>query len=288
MSEIRRPYETPTVEQEGIHEADVEYYQYGDFQIAQIILQGERSVQQDRDVIIPFGKDGFASIICDGHGMRGDAAAELVASGILDYLEDIPSGDSVDQKVFQAVVDAMDVRVQQKFPDAGTTLICTYRDVKNGIFRIGTVGDSEARVIRTNGNVERITWPHNFSHTAELYRLTHGSETDMQSSERVLRSRDGRSQLAVTRAVGDRDFPEAISRVEWKSYDMQEGETLILASDGLWERIDGNSKRKRRLRDIALEHSDAKDIMNIFLKECVTDGWIFHDNTSMHIVTNHV
>jgi serine/threonine protein phosphatase PrpC len=286
MSETRLEYIAPLVHREGKHEANFDVHTFGEYSVAEIVIQGSRKEQQDRNLIIPLHNDGFCSIICDGHGEQGGDIADTVSSQLRDYVQNtVVNTRGIDERLFQQYINDLDQAVQNRFSSAGTTLVCTFAD-SSGLVRIGTVGDSEVRVVDSNGKLKRITWPHNFSHKAEAMRLSGEEEPELTDHQKRLVSTDGRTALGVTRAIGDVLFPEALSQVEWKKYQMLDGDILVLASDGLWERLDGDTKRRRQFRDIfRTHHKSAAEAMSIFLKDCVTDGWTFYDNMSVHIIT---
>lgn len=285
MSEIVRQYEPPNIEKKGYHDAAIEVRQYGNWEIARIVAEGGRDEQQDREACIPFGADGFASIICDGHGNLGDVAAQETVRQLIQYIESLKHEERFDTTTFQEKVTAIDTELCKKLGTSGTTLLCTYSDPNDtNRIHVGYVGDSEARVVRANGALERITWPHNYTHTTEQQRFGMAPE-DAKMNLRMNSPTPGGGSLAMTRSIGDKDFPDAHARVEWKQESLARGDVLILASDGLWDRVDSSKARKQRLRDIATTHPSARDVMNIFLAECLTDGWTFYDNVSMHIIT---
>eukprot|EP00252_Welwitschia_mirabilis_P012958 TRINITY_DN2861_c0_g1_i1.p1 TRINITY_DN2861_c0_g1~~TRINITY_DN2861_c0_g1_i1.p1 ORF type:complete len:485 (+),score=117.17 TRINITY_DN2861_c0_g1_i1:163-1617(+) len=178
-------------------------------------------------------QQGFFGVF-DGHGGRkaADFASKKLGKKILEAIA-IGNGDR--SQIVQAVRDgylATDREFLEMGVNSGTCAVTAL--IKDGSLAVANVGDCRA-VLSRNGNADAVTSDHKAGGEAERNRIEklggfvdfHGGAWRVQGT------------LAVSRSIGDSHLKEWVSaEPDIKELQIQpDCEFLILASDGLWEKV---------------------------------------------------
>ncbi|KAL9262438.1 putative protein phosphatase 2C 30, partial [Drosera capensis] len=204
-----------------------------------ISRKGRKETMEDRYRVIMDIKDdprqAFFTVI-DGHG--GHAAAEYVAENlgknIVAALERVAEEDF--HGVQQAIRDGYAVTDKEFLAQGlGSGACASSVLLKDGALHVANVGDCRV-VLSRNGVADRLTNDHNLSWQEERSRIEDlGGYVDCHNG--VWRVQ---GSLAVSRAIGDLNLKKWISS-EPEVSQIQltpDCEFLILASDGLWNKVD--------------------------------------------------
>jgi serine/threonine protein phosphatase PrpC len=166
-----------------------------------------------------------APVFVVADGMGGAQAGEVASRIAVETFEPgLPDAGSPEERLAQLVREANHriyerSRTEHESAGMGTTLTAAYLD--HGALAIAHVGDSRAYMLR-GGALRRLTQDHSL--VDELVRR--GKLTEAQAAEHPQRS-------IITRALG----PEPEVEVDTWSYPAQEGDVLLLCSDGLTSMI---------------------------------------------------
>jgi protein phosphatase len=162
-----------------------------------------------------------APVFVVADGMGGAQAGEVASRMAIETFEEgLPKSGTPQDRLAELVRDANHriydrSRADQGRAGMGTTLTAAY--LADGDLAIAHVGDSRAYLLR-DGELTRLTQDHSL--VDELVRQ--GKLTEAQAAEHPQRS-------IITRALG----PEPEVDVDTFSYPMQDGDVLLLCSDGL-------------------------------------------------------
>jgi serine/threonine protein phosphatase PrpC len=210
-------------------------------------MQGRRSSMEDSHVSIlqlPHRTDTGLVGILDGHG--GAAAASFIANKLPVTIERL--GDFRPSTVQQSFLD-LDKEYLLSDPLAATTgSTCCVAVLQPGAhacwsITMCSVGDSRALLLRKDGNFISLTEDHKPEIKEETLRIIRagGRVTSHGSCCRV----DG--GLAMSRAFGDGQYKsradllphqqKVIALPDVTTYTAFEGDTLLIACDGVWERL---------------------------------------------------
>ncbi|HTK04170.1 MAG TPA: PP2C family protein-serine/threonine phosphatase [Candidatus Eisenbacteria bacterium] len=261
-------------------------------------LLGRRSQQQDHVVVVPFAnersEDGILAVATDGHSYDGGYAAELSATRIMEGV--LEACDRSDETFRQSFLGAHDLLLG-KHVDGGTTATCV--TVHGDKIVAAWVGNSQARIITTGGDLKTLTIPHEYGvHKAETVRLDALGAVIQGPDEFRFGARDGHLEierpkrghvvvketaLEVTRALGDPEFdPIVLHEPEIVSCEIAADDRwLIVATDGLWHAVQRTHKRHLMGRLLAV-CSDADSAAAALEKLLGT--WTLADNTTFAIV----
>ncbi|GAB4845072.1 hypothetical protein Ancab_038478 [Ancistrocladus abbreviatus] len=201
--------------------------------------KGCKASMEDRYQVITSmtgdSKQAFFAVI-DGHG--GHAAADYVAENlgknIVKALEKVAEAD--DHGVEQAIFEGYSVTDKEFLAQGVGSGACTASVfLKDGVLHVANVGDCRVALSR-NGTAVRLTNDHHLSREDERSRVeSSGGYVDCHNGVwRVLGS------LAVSRAIGDLHMKKwIISEPEFANVQLaSDCEFLIIASDGLWNKVD--------------------------------------------------
>jgi protein phosphatase len=154
-------------------------------------------------------------------GMGGAQAGEIASNLAVESFQQAMPDDGTPEERLVATVQEANRRIYELAQaksdrqGMGTTLTAAYLDSSR--LAIAHVGDSRAYLFR-DGALQRLTEDHSL--VAELVRR--GKLTEAQAEEHPQRS-------IITRALG----PEPSVEVDTWSYPVQDGDVLLLCSDGL-------------------------------------------------------
>ncbi|KAJ6433715.1 hypothetical protein OIU84_017419 [Salix udensis] len=249
--------------------------------------KGRREIMEDGygTIIDILGdaKQAFFAVI-DGHG--GRAAAEYVAENlgknIVKGLQNV--GCKEDGKLEEAIRGGYLVTDSEFLSQGVSSGACAASVLlKDGELHAANVGDCRV-VLSRNGIADVLTNDHRASREDERLRI--------ENSGGFLHCRNGiwrvHGSLAVSRAIGDRHLKEwIISEPEIKRVPLtSDCQFLIMASDGLWDKVDeqeavdvilreNNSVEScKKLVDKSFSRGNMDDItvMVINLQNFVTNG----------------
>ncbi|XP_031478707.1 probable protein phosphatase 2C 14 [Nymphaea colorata] len=191
-------------------------------------------------------KKGFFGVY-DGHGGRN--AAEYVAENLHKHVLEMAEKYEGLSKV-EAAKSAY-LRTDKEFLSKGLNsgVCCVTAFIEDGEIIVSNLGDCRAVICR-GGVAEALTCDHRASREDEQARIeAQGGYVDIHHGTwRV----DG--VLAVTRSIGDRHLKEwVLAEPDSKGLVITDDmELLILASDGLWEKV-GNQEAVDTVMNLLLE-----------------------------------
>src|SRR5688572_5307444 len=163
--------------------------------IATRTLLGRRSQQQDHVIVVPFAnernEDGIMVVATDGHSYDGGYAAEVAGRRIMEGL--LEACDRSDEAFRQSFLGAHDL-LFRKHIDGGTTATCA--TVHGDKIVAAWVGNSQARVVTSEGDLRTLTIPHEYGvHKSETARLDALGAVIQGPDEFRFGTRDGRQEI---------------------------------------------------------------------------------------------
>ena len=190
-----------------------------------------RAQNQDTFQMVELSRDAVLCIVCDGMGgaKSGNVASSLAAEVFVDeirrtWVEDMAQAE-IDQ-MLQAAVKLANFTVYdqgkqfEEFSGMGTTLVAAI--VKGKEATVVNVGDSRAYRINESG-IQKVTVDHSL---VEMMVL----RGELTAEE----ARNYPGKNYITRAIGT----EAIAESDLFHLDMEQGDYLLLCTDGLSNVID--------------------------------------------------
>ena len=250
-------------------------------------LQGKRPENEDTHLTLSEWKEGLALFaVFDGHG---GADASAFCAKKLPLLLEVDASDPTPGFVESFV--AVDRKYLKKNNDDGTTALVAVVDKKSNKVHVANAGDSRAILIR-GGKAIGLSNDHKPALAAEKKRIEAASfsvtvDTLVLHGKRVKVPRiDGK--LAVSRAIGDDSFKDvddepatwAVTSVpEVLSHDVQGGDTLVLACDGLFDVCDNDF-----VAGFVTQHSqtDANSLATLLAEEAINKG--SDDNVTVVVI----
>lgn len=250
--------------------------------------KGRREVMEDgygiMIDILGDAKQAFFAVI-DGHGGRAAAnyVAENLGKNIVKGLQNV--GCKEDGQLEEAIRGGYLVTDREFLSQGVSSGACAASVLlKDGELHVANVGDCRV-VLSRNGVADVLTIDHRVSREDERLRI--------ENSGGFLHCRNGiwrvHGSLAVSRAIGDQHLKEwIISEPEIKRVPLtSDCQFLIMASDGLWDKVDeqeavdvilkdnNNSVEScKKLVDMSFGRGNMDDItvMVIKLQNFVTNG----------------
>ncbi|KAF8404346.1 hypothetical protein HHK36_009229 [Tetracentron sinense] len=199
--------------------------------------KGRREVMEDDygaiTDILGNPKQAFFAVF-DGHGGRAavDYVAENLGKNIIKAIGD--SGTTEDD--LQQAIRGGYLTTDKEFLSQGVRSGACAATVllKDGELHVANVGDCRV-VLSRNGKADALTYDHRPSRDDERYRIE-SSGGSVNCCHGILRVQ---GTLAVSRAIGDLDWKEwIISEPETRKLHLTpDCEFLIIASDGLWDKV---------------------------------------------------
>ena len=234
-------------------------------------FQGSRMRMEDMVLVVPKFLDDFSLLaIFDGHG--GKMVAELVKDNTAEILKRQLEINNYDFKQsFEGMVSKLEQKIEEDntLDRMGTTGVWVLMGKDKLI--VCNLGDTEAVVVG-KGLAKVITIKHNWL-----------KETQRVALGLVVKGRleVGDGSISVSRSLGDKYFGKQliisdpnIDEIELKNED----EYLILASDGLWDKVDYIKAGKisesekypkkivEKLKNLALENGSKDNISIMVIK----------------------
>ncbi|XP_068330763.1 probable protein phosphatase 2C 25 [Pyrus communis] len=197
--------------------------------------RGRRGPMEDRySAVVDLHDDSRRAFfgVFDGHG--GAKAAEFAAKNLTKNIADRLTGGS-EEEIVEAVKDGyLTTDVEFLKEDVGGGACCVTALIQKGNLVVSNAGDCRA-VMSRGGVAEALTSDHHPSRIDEKERIeTTGGYVDCcRGVWRI------QGSLAASRSIGDRQLKEwVIAEPETKVLRIDpECEILILASDGLWDKV---------------------------------------------------
>lgn len=190
---------------------------------AGVCVRGQES-ERNQDMLYVEPELGIY-ILCDGHGPDGDRMAAIAAQTLADALHKEKCSNP--EQALMVAVQLADGVVEHnpRSAKSGTTVAVVL--VQEGVVHVAHLGDS---LVCLNGEV--LTTPHNADNARERHRI---ELTGGKIASGRLVSSTGRSTLAVTRSLGDKDFQHSDAIPSIVSRPVKPGDVLVMASDGVWD-----------------------------------------------------
>lgn len=199
--------------------------------------KGRKEIMEDTHNVTTniFGDDKQAFFgVYDGHG--GRRAADFVAEKLGQKIVDLMLMSGKEDCEIEQAVKAGYLETDREFLEQGVSsgACCVTALIKDGCLVVANAGDCRA-VLSRNGKAESITSDHRPEREEERERIENlGGYVDIHSGTwRV------QGTLAVTRSIGDLHLKQWISaEPEIRKLPItSDAEFLIMASDGLWEKV---------------------------------------------------
>lgn len=231
------------------------------YRVEMIVQQGARNEQQDAGGFKEI-KEGSRRVlvvaVADGHGFSGTESAERAVAFALsrpDALKDEAATKMFFQEAQKLVIQAGRDAFKKTLAESGskwsedeiiddgnggTTLTVVRVDGQEAT--IAYVGDSEVGIVQEDGTIESLTPPHHPLQAGERDRL---KATGAQLSGPRLEAPKSAAWAAVSRALGDTEFEPHLSHepAVVKTTCGERDRFLLVASDGLWGKLDGQHRR---------------------------------------------
>ena len=186
-------------------------------------IMGLRSHMEDRSIIGKTSNGANVFAVFDGHG--GASASDYARKKILSMIQEVIEQQSDLVSGLIRIFSTLNQEIGS-LTVSGTTAVVAVEFL--GELYVANVGDSRGVLVR-EGKVQRLTVDHKTTEKEELERIR-------SSSGVVLNARlDG--IIEVTRSLGDISIPLCIDSPHVVRQKIQEGDTLVLACDGVWDQI---------------------------------------------------
>ena len=193
-----------------------------------------RSMNQDSVFasVDPVGPLSNLYMVADGMGghQSGDLASRYLVRNLCTYIRET---DGEPPEVLLRAVQQVNGELYQlstekpEYAGMGTTLVAA--TAKDGVLYVANVGDSRLYLVRRDG-LKQVTRDHSFvEEMVSMGRMERGSQSYLEKKN------------IITRAVGiDRRVEVDLFEVE-----LEEGDYILLCSDGLSNMVDNKSEAKR-------------------------------------------
>lgn len=230
-----------------------------------------RSVNEDRAVILPEWNGMVAAVVADGMGghQAGDIASQMAIEKIQEELSRLPH-DATEEERIAAVKLAVEAANQdvykhaserEQFHGMGTTVVVTVATPERLV--IGHIGDSRAYLSHADRFVQ-LTEDHSLVN--ELVKSGQITPDEAQHHPR---------RNVLTRALGT----ETRVQVDVRAFDWQEGDIVLLCSDGLSGLVAGET-----LREVLLSGEPLEDKVDLLVQHALEAGG--DDNITVVLIEN--
>lgn len=192
-----------------------------------------RMVNEDRFVVQNDWRGFTLAIVADGMGghQAGDIASQMAVDMIVEQLQAVHPGMSAEERklAIRSAIETANERIfdfasrREKYRGMGTTVVVALASPETLV--IGHIGDSRAYLVRQDSIVQ-LTQDHSLVN--ELVRT--GQITAEEASTHPRRN-------VLTRALGT----EPAITAELNEFSWQEGDTVLLCSDGLSGLVDAST-----------------------------------------------
>ena len=203
-------------------------------------MQGQRTTMEDTRTIIPHLQGSLHQsfyAVYDGH--NGRLAADYAHEHLITHFLKELNGKKTPQEALNNAFLTTDQQFRGKVQPGGTTAVVAFIDGMQ--LYCAWAGDSRAIVVGKDGKIKYATKDHKPNAENELKRITDaGGFVTPETDESVARLG---GNLACSRALGNTLFRQQeeskglIPDPEIEQTDLADGDTIILASDGLWDDV---------------------------------------------------
>jgi PPM family protein phosphatase len=241
----------------------------------------ERKVNEDtilnKTSVMETGDSFGLYVVCDGLGghQAGDVASRTAVETVVKALQPIlpprpvthMSSADINHTLWTAVQRANEEiwyqSEQSEIPSRGMGTTLTMAVIINNMAHIAHVGDSRLYLLR-DGKLEQLTQDHTMA--AALAEAGQIGEEEIDTHPR---------QNVLTKALGRQKTVE----VELMELPLEQGDRLLLCSDGLWKAFKGREKLQNRLDS---EEKTAELCQQLLEEANELDG---SDNISLIVVS---
>lgn len=253
------------------------------FSISKLELLGNRKEQQDSAMAETFEINGqkFAiAAVADGHEKDGAIISKEATETVLANLR-ADKTESVEQKEkwINDIFSYIQSSLSEKKLKGGTTFTLAIASKDEVV--LGWCGDSESRLVKTDGHLENLTIPHHYgTHKGETERLEKQGVV-LYGKRAILK---GNHYLAVSRALGDNDFDPFVSHEPEikKAKISPHDKFLIVASDSFWNVATARGSKRHKLEAALASATNAEDAKNKI--NDLLGKWEIDDNTTIVVV----
>mmetsp|Transcript_123044 Transcript_123044/g.192209 ORF Transcript_123044/g.192209 Transcript_123044/m.192209 type:complete len:593 (-) Transcript_123044:118-1896(-) len=221
-------------------------FEVGVHSVAGAKLQCKDWINQDAYLVVPVSHDRLVVVVFDGHGANGQHCANFAKNMFAEHALALanagPNLENVFRTLFRSVQAGLESHGLARM--AGTTATAAVIDATAGTVSTAYVGDS--RLLAALGpRVYFETKDHTFDAAAESRCIEHGGEVREQtvagvSARRVFKRGESYPGLSMSRSLGDSECHELGVLAEPTVHccaPFWPGCTLVVASDGVWEKI---------------------------------------------------
>ena len=232
-----------------------------------------RENQDAYGIRVDQNKDRAVCVVCDGMGgvHGGDVASRIAVDTFLQTVEEAlpqqPAAEEIRQVSATAVTAANDairsaMAADETYRGMGTTLVAAVTMADGAV--VTNVGDSRAYLIRP-GQIKRISKDHSWVETL----VDRGDITEAEARVHPQRN-------YITRALG----PEPAVQCDGYTVSMEEGEYLLLCTDGLVSTVTDQEMYQEiqekcdpdgalsRLLEISKRRGAADNVTAVLLRKC--------------------
>lgn len=195
--------------------------------------------------MVPLSPGVCLAAVFDGHGAHGHLVSQYVR-GVFERFanslallpeSDLPEGMT---KVFSVAQESLEREGLAEM--AGTTATVALIDTNSGVLTVAHVGDSTLCTF-VGYNVSFKTKDHVVDDDAERFVRSRGgvvrsSTFDGVTARRIYHKGEDSAGLGMSRALGHTELqPLVLSTPEVMSAQFGPGSTVVIASDGIWEKM---------------------------------------------------
>jgi len=194
-------------------------------------------------------------VVADGMGGHnaGEVASKMAIDIVSNYIDENIGNNNLKSiseinKVLDAAIEEANEKIynesilNESMEGMGTTF--TIAIIHNMKIFVGHVGDSRAYILK-NDDINQITQ----DHTLVCELLKNGNITELEAKNHPKRN-------IITKALGtDRKI-----NPDFKSYDLEEGDLIILCTDGLTNHIDN-----QEIKDIFMNYLDLNEACQLLI-----------------------
>lgn len=200
---------------------------------------------QDCHLVVPLSPGVCLAAVFDGHGAHGHLVSQFVR-GVFERFAnslallpatDLPEGMI---KVFNLAQESLEREGLAEM--AGTTATVALIDSNSGVLTVAHVGDSTLCTF-VGYNVSYKTKDHVVDDEAERYvrgkgGVVRASTFDGVTAKRIYHKGEDSAGLGMSRALGHTELqPLVLTTPEVSTAQFGPGSTLVIASDGIWEKM---------------------------------------------------
>ena len=240
--------------------------------------QNRRPYQEDRYTRAPIRdihgkKIGQFFAVYDGHG--GDKVSSLLKKKLHKKFADQLYKGKSEKKAFEKALSRIEQEALENYSD-GSTVVAAYLDYPTKMVHFINVGDS--RLLVQNGPATEDQKPDNPQEKKRIEDA--GGKVEFYGVARV-------KGLAVARSIGDRSIKkvgkgQVIATPEYGQYQLtQDNAFMILASDGIWDKIDNENATMLIKNALSYGHS-CKTAAHLLKDEAIKRG--SGDNITVMVV----